>query len=503
MALGKVNALALREFNSQFTTAKKVKKRSFFPNPGSQARLFFDYLGCEKGESKIIEYPDGEKLTAYGVIPKVYKGKPNFIYLRAGNGAGKSLSGAGFLHAQSILHSDKRGLISANDYTQLKDSTLIAIIKYCWSHGVEISPSKATAEQTAASAVSPAVRGLYIEKTYHFVRTAKDFVGETEKATQTGRGLEIAWCLLDEWARLPNATAFNALLTRLRWPKMRPVGLMTSTINTDVPYNWAWRVFDDENRSQEEKELFVSLTGSSWENRHNLAEGFLEMLKARLTPALYQIEVLGQYAQVKEGKILDEFDRDRHLFPCEYNRRHEIHLSFDFNTNPAVALAAQFINGKVYVVKTWYIVQGKTFGSVQAVVEWLKDNRYPTNFTLQIHGDASGSNETANASETNWEIVHDRLRRYDYSINICYGAANPNIQDTFNSTNIALRNDEVVINPDEVELVKDIESATHPYDDFKKKNKERSHLLDSFRYLVHDLIPYSGAANFLSSSVTW
>jgi uncharacterized protein YnzC (UPF0291/DUF896 family) len=479
---------------------REGKKRSlpkipFYPNPGSQEKLFFELLGCDRGQQLEIDYKDGTTGISHAVIPRPYLNEPKYFLFRAGSRAGKSQAGAAYCHTMSQNYPSAIGLISANDYLQLRDSTITALINFCDRHNIPIKPRRETVEDTAASIVS--IKGVWIDGVYHLVRTAKDFIGDTAKATQKGRGFEIGWAWLDEWFRVPSKTAWDALITRLSIPIEKPSILLTSTINTDNPYNWVYDLFDNPDRDEEKKKKYISLTGSTYENRHHLAKDYIEGLKASLTPELFSIEILGEYVPITEGKIFKYFNRVNQVLKLQPDFNHPIHLSLDFNHHPSCAIASQFIEGEVLILREWYLLNSNTFSLGENIANWLKDKSFPKYY---LHGDATGNQKTANSLQTNWQIIRDKLK--EFKPVTCFGKANPNVQDTINATNIALNQDKIFIDIQCRELTRDLESLRYNEkgEIDKKMDLMRSHLGDCLRYLIFDLLPYKKSSGWSTSS---
>lgn len=494
--------LGKQEYNRQFFSQEVGDKPLlFYPNPGSQSHLFFDILGCEKGEEREIDYKDGETAIAYGVVPRPYLKEAKYILFRAGSRSGKSQCGSAYCYTMSQNYPDAVGLISANDYLQLRDSTITALITFCDRHNIPFEPRRATVEETASSVVS--IKQCWINGTHHLVRTAKDFLGDTKAATQKGRGFEIGWAWLDEWFRVPRKSAWEALITRLSIPIENPSMLLTSTINTDNPYNWVYDLFDDPDRSPEQKKAYISLTGSTYENRHNLAKGYIDGLKVSLTPELFKIEVLGEYTPITEGKIFRYFNRKDHVFNLEYDLSHPIYLSLDFNHNPMTAIACQFIDSELLIIKEFFLKNSDSFQMGATLGNYLENLGF--NKKLYIHGDATGNQKTANSKNSNWQIINENLK--SFKPQILYGKSNPSVLDSINSVNCAFNNDKVFINGDCKELIKDLESLqfNEKGEIDKKQDLMRSHLADTLRYICHHLLPYKSPSKdgFKVSTAQW
>lgn len=468
--------------------AERFELKPFYPNPGSQEQLFFEILGCKKGEpTKIIDYGDGAKAIAYPVVPTPYEGKSDFICYTAGNGTGKSRLGAATCVLRSITYPNTKGLITANDYPQLESSTLVALAEFCRDQQVPLKPSKPTPEETASTIAK--IRHCWINGQFHYVLSAKAFLGETAKATQSGRGFTVGHIWADEWLRLPSASAFNTALTRLRAKGCKTLGIITSTINTDNPYGWDYEIFESSDRSPEAKKLFISLTGSTFENRHNLDSGYIPRLQASLTPELFQIEVLGQRVQITVGKIIKYFNREKHCVSPQiacYETGCDLHVSFDFNHDPSTAIAAIDLEGEIFIIKEWFLRNANTFESSEAVALWVKELGLRR---VYLHGDASGEQKTANSTMSNWQIVKRAFDNLSIEWIQCYKRANPEVSPTINLVNSLFFQNGLYLNQNCIELRKDLETLQYDKNGNidKKSDSLRSHLFDNLRYLCYDL----------------
>jgi hypothetical protein len=284
---------------------------------------------------------------------------------------------------------------------------------------------------------------------------------------------------------------------------MPGIGFLTSSINRNSPYNWAYDLFDAPNRDKGSVDYFVSVGGSSAENIHADPE-YVRSMMATLTPELIKIELLGEYATVAKGIIFNTFIRSIHLLQgadarlCEYDSRYPLHLSFDFNHSPACAIAAQQVDGELRILREWYKVDSDTFELADDVAGWVIAEwtaAHDANRKVFIHGDASGNQKTANSRTTNWEIVWDALKARGIVGDRCYGASNPDIQDSVNGLKIAFKNDKIFLHGVRcLELSKDLESLRWKGTDIDKKDLKRSHVQDCLRYLVWDLWPYLPSA---------
>lgn len=453
----------------------------FVPNPGGQETLF-----------------------EYVPLDQKYQNKIRWYYLRGGVGAGKSKAGSAFVVSRVKLYPMIRGLITAQSFPQLRDSTLVALVEYCFKYGHEITPSTISIEETArkiAYKQTCSINGVDI-----LVKSIDAFTGVSAKSTESGRGIEVGWIWYDEGA-YGQKQGFDTLNTRLRWNLEDYFchALITSSINKNMPYNWTYDYFDSPDRKPELAKIHQTIVCSTLENVKG-DRNYIKALKTSLTDELYKIEILSLYSSITENRVFNYFSREQHCVTgLEIDPRYPIHVSLDFNHNPSTAIAGQFLpaSEEIVIVKEWYLKHSDTFQLSAAIAKWFLEIRGTRNrseinnwatwnsYKLHVHGDASGNQKTANSKQSNWQIVRTTFKQENIDYQTHYGKSNPGIKDTVNSVNCALRSDKLWINNDCTELKKDLEGLK--WDDksqIDKKDIARSHLADGLRYMVENLLPY-------------
>jgi hypothetical protein len=465
----------LNKFKEHFFAPPKMDLRNYFvPNKGSQEKLFVELLNCE-----LI----GDKLK-----PVPYQNQFSAIYFRAGIGSGKTFSGASFCHTRSEVYPNAIGLISSNNFPQLRDSTLRGLAKYCHEYNIDLQPCGMDYKETARKIAHN--QYCKINGVWHDVKSSDAFAGKTEGSSESGRGTEYGWAWLDEYAYAPQS-AFETIQGRMRWNNINPHILITSTINRNNPYNWTYDLFDSEERTEAQRKLFISIAGSTIENAHNLSDGYVERLEATLSPELFAIEVQSEYVSISIGRIFKYFNRLEHCGNLTLNQSLSLHLSFDFNWSPACCVIGQKDGDKLLIIKEFYLENADTFILADTVIKWVLNSGYRHN--LFIHGDASGSQHTANSKTTNWAIIWDCLTKNNLIATRKYKKANPSIVDSINSVNCLFSHQKLFIDSQCKELIKDFESLQWKDEKIDKSDIKRSHLADCARYLTHDLFPYGGA----------
>lgn len=244
--------------------------------------------------------------------------------------------------------------------------------------------------------------------------------------------------------------------------------------------------------------MFISIKGSSRENIHADADYFTS-IAAGLTTELAQIELEGEYAATTEGRVAQYFVRSLHVQEVSYNPNHPLHLSLDFNYSPSTAIACQFYDNTLFVIREWFMLNAGTFELSADLALWVRGLEQQER--VELHGDASGNQKTANSRKTNWQIVHEALRAQSIAFGIRYGKANPEVQDTVNSLNCGFKADRIIVSSGCKELVKDLESLQYNEkgEIDKKRDLQRSHLFDGLRYIVNDLMPMAKRPTYTPS----
>ncbi len=169
----------------------------------------------------------------------------------------------------------------------------------------------------------------------------------------------------------------------------------------------------------------------------------------------------------------------------------DLHLSFDFNRHPATCLVGQVHGNDLIILREFYLLESNTFELAETVCKWVVESGQHAK--IYIYGDASGNSKTANAQETNWQIVWAAIKRYGLKRRATkrYGDANPRVRDTVISVNYLFKVGRLYILLSQCpELVKDMEQLVWKGDEIDKSDLMRSHEGDNLRYLVHTLYSY-------------
>lgn len=443
---------------------------AFAPNPGAQTRVF-DYIPLDAQQP--IE-------TQFQVI-----------YYRGGINSGKSFAGAAFICANARRDPYARQLITANSYGQLETSTLVVLAEFCKAFSVPLSPVSEVdqdapdwADLTAkkiANARFCTVFGAPV-----LALSAEGFTGRTKTSKETGRGLKIRGFWADEFA-YAERSAFSTLLGRLnRGPgTMKGIGLLTSSINKNDPYNWVYDLFDDPDRDETKQKYYFTLSGGTSENVYAEPD-FVAQQASALTPELAQIELMGEYAKATQNLAYHCFDRTAN--GCNERPRPEdvLHIGVDFNIGKMAAIAHVLRDGFPCAVDEFYGLK-----DTPALIKALQD-AYADIKQIRIYPDASGQYARATTDAGLSDITLIKQAGFKVVVN----SINPPVRDRVNAMNAlfcnAMGERRYRVNVRRCPTyVKCLERQVNGEDGlpFKPKNDNLSHVLDAAGYAIVKLFP--------------
>lgn len=198
----------------------------------------------------------------------------------------------------------------------------------------------------------------------------------------------------------------------------------------------------------------------------------------------YNVNVLGEWGIDDPNKLFaKDYSHAKHFgktFKELYHPGLEVFLAWDFNVDNT-CLAIQNPGNAINVLREYHI---KGY-DLQMLCELIKKDFQGHDFI--INGDASGRNKSAftSGNATAYDLLHSYLDfSWDYQFFV--RAANPSHLNSRLQTNMILKYHEVNISEECKELDMDLRSVEvddkGSIDPYKKKNPQRSHRSDCFRY---------------------
>ena len=295
------------------------------------------------------------------------------------------------------------------------------------------------------------------------------------------RGTNLAWFGLDELTYVPEA-AWLRLEGRLRDPKARR--LCGFAAWTPKGYDWVYQRF-----IAEPKPGYEVIRAEPNENRFLLGKtpDFYKSLKGSYDERFYKQEALGEYVQMRGGRVYHTFDRQDHLVDLTPDRRIPLLWALDFNVDPMSSVVAQIIGGKVTVLDEIVLRHATTEEACERFHKAFGHHQAG----IIVYGDASG-NSTQTTGVSDYQVIREFFRS-NGNTSVLYKVprSNPPVRDRVSLMNAKLRpaSGEIQLFVDRrcKELIKDLEQVAYKEDTNlidKERDRARTHLSDALGYLI-------------------
>lgn len=229
-----------------------------------------------------------------------------------------------------------------------------------------------------------------------------------------------------------------------------------------------------------EKDNWMSWRYTSYDNPH-LDPAEIDEARETLDESVFRCEFLAEDVSLAVNKFIYNFSREKHIVKGLQPIDHvPIILSFDFNVEPIVCLAAQVIDmEEVRILDEYRLMNSDIEELCMRIISDYPDRQ------LLVTGDASGQNRTALKRDLNYyKVIQTLLGLTIHQFKL--PAMNPPIKGTRVLCNSLLSKHKKYLFSDRVSyLILDMEEcevdANGNID--KTKDKHKSHLLDAWRYL--------------------
>ncbi|MCK9532615.1 MAG: PBSX family phage terminase large subunit [Gammaproteobacteria bacterium] len=174
----------------------------------------------------------------------------------------------------------------------------------------------------------------------------------------------------------------------------------------------------------------------------------------------YNIYALGEWGVLNTNIVYHNFKFNKHTTTLTIDDFDILHCGVDFNVGGSVCVICGIKDNKVYVVDGWAVYD------TQQIADKLNGTQYQNHQKI-IYPDASGGNESANASRSSLEILQDN------GLRINANKSNPAVRDRINAVNRKLARDEVFISDRVEKLIFSLQ--TQAYLDNGKPEKYTEH----------------------------
>ena len=383
-----------------------------------------------KGQRDFLEVPHD-----YNLDVAVYQG---------GFGSGKTFAGSLLGILLCMKFPRIRGLVGAQTYTLVRDTTLISYFEHLdklgYKKGLHYEFSKTEAKLTFKNGSEVLFR---------------HFDDETKL-----KSLNLGFVEIEEMSDVPEST-FNMLLGRLRQAGIPRYRLFGHT-NPEFSKGWIYKNFI-ENPKPNYRLVLAPTTENTF-----LPDGFVDNLKRAYDSEYYKINVLGCFGDYTKGVITKGFSAEN-IRNVNYFPDLPVHISCDFNVDPMCWVLAHKTHDKVFFFDEIILENTTTFLAAEEFYSRYSAHKAP----VIINGDASGDNRSVNSEYTNYIIMRNRLAQLGYQVDIKIKPFNPPIKNRIAAWNAKIKNAAgdigIFVSPKCKQLLYNIENL---------KYKEGSSLLD-------------------------
>lgn len=354
-----------------------------------------------KAQREFLEIPHN-----YSLDVAVYQG---------GYGSGKTFAGSLLGILLALKFPGIRGLVGAQTYTLVRDTTLQTYFEHLdnfgFTEGKDYDWSSSLQKLTFKNGSEILFR--------HF--------DEPNKL----KSLNLGFVEIEEMSDIPYDT-FKMLLGRMRQKVKKSWKDFTYRIfghtNPETCRGWVYKTFK-ENKSPNYRLISAPTTQNIY-----LPKGFCDELKKVYDEQYYNIFVLAQNGEYNNGLVIKDFS-DENIKEITYQPEMDLHISCDFNVDPMCWVFAHKTDDKVFYFDE---IAMENTTTAKACDEFYR--RYPNHKgKIIVNGDASGDNRSCTSEYTNYVIINKKLLQFGYDVEIQIKAFNPPIKNRIMAFNSKVR----------------------------------------------------------------
>ena len=354
-----------------------------------------------KAQREFLEIPHD-----YSLDVAVYQG---------GYGSGKTFAGSLLGILLALKFPGIRGLVGAQTYTLVRDTTLQTYFEHLDNFGFTEGKDYDWASSLQKLTFKNGSEILF----RHF--------DEPNKL----KSLNLGFVEIEEMSDIPYDT-FKMLLGRMRQKVKKSWKDFTYRIfghtNPETCRGWVYKTFK-ENKSPNYRLISAPTTQNIY-----LPKGFCDELKKVYDEQYYNIFVLAQNGEYNNGLVIKDFS-DENIKEITYQPEMDLHISCDFNVDPMCWVFAHKTDDKVFYFDE---IAMENTTTAKACDEFYR--RYPNHKgKIIVNGDASGDNRSCTSEYTNYVIINKKLLQFGYDVEIQIKAFNPPIKNRIMAFNSKVR----------------------------------------------------------------
>lgn len=451
----------------------------------------------------------------------------------SGIGSGKSFT-ISLLSADYAIHNPEAiQFIGANTYSQLTKSTLKRVFdswrtNYGWIKDVHYKVDR------KPLASWPVIHGglKSYENTISFNNGALIFTSSLDNYKAID-GSEFAIAFLDETKDTKEEAVKEVIIGRLRQAGLwvgkdnelitnqkevdarrlkgeiikgfNPLYIFTSPAK--VPWLNEWfglqedydeieaHLYDDDKFFLKETERQCVVISSTFHNKHNLSDGYIESLMDDFkgSPHLVDMLIYGSPIAKTGGEFYHAYERSKHVKQCYYKPELPLHITFDFNVKPYITSLVWQIEMvenryKVRCIKSFCLKAPKN--NAEDLSETIRDYYSDHMEGIFLYGDATGKNTSSVTREFkhHYQVIKHILVKFLHNSSDRVGRYNyPRVKrrDFVNKALAGGYSLDIEIDPSNKELLMDLEFCKEDLDGGKKKDKVTDSLGDTYEKYGH------------------
>ena len=335
---------------------------------------------------------------------------------QGGYGSGKTFAGSLLGILLALKFNGIRGLVGAQTYTLVRDTTLQSYFEHLNSmklvDGVDY-------------------KWISSEQKLVFSNGSEILFRHFDEPNKL-KSLNLGFVEIEEMSDIPYDT-FKMLLARMRQKVSPEWKRFTYRIfghtNPEIQQGWIYKTFFT-NPPPNYRLICAPTTQNI-----SLPEGFCEELKKLYDKSYYETFVLGRTGNYNENLVVKDFT-DKNVRDIQYQRDLDVHISCDFNVDPMAWVLAHKTEDKVFYFDELVIENTTTSKTCD---EFYR--RYPNHKgKVIINGDASGDNRSCMSEYTNYVIIKKKLESFGYNVEIRIKAFNPPIKNRIAAFNAKVKN---------------------------------------------------------------
>ncbi len=338
-----------------------------------------------KAQREFLEIPHD-----YTLDVAVYQG---------GYGSGKTFAGSLLGILLALKFPGVRGLVGAQTYTLVRDTTLQTYFEHLENFGFL---------QGRDYEWSSTLQKLTFKNGSEILFRHFD---EPNKL----KSLNLGFVEIEEMSDVPYDT-FKMLLGRMRQRVKKVWKNFTYRIfghtNPEMQRGWIYKTFVENSAPN-----YRLITAPTTQNIY-LPEGFCDELKKLYDEQYYNIFVLAQNGEYNNGLVIKDFT-DANIKDISYQPDMDLHISCDFNVDPMCWVFAHKTDDKVFYFDE---IAMENTTTAKACDEFYR--RYPNHKgKIIVNGDASGDNRSCTSEYTNYVIIKKKLLYNIYNLKYKEGSS--------------------------------------------------------------------------------